>query len=138
MVVAPPPPATGADGVMRDPAATAPSGASPWGTSLRGGAGVEGAALAEPWGAAPAGAPEPFLGIDSPAPRITPNFSPTCATTPSAAVISPRVPAEGAGSSMLILSVMISTIGSSLAIGSPTFFSHLPIVPSTTLSPSCG
>ncbi len=39
---------------------------------------------------------------------------------------------------MLILSVMISTIGSSFAIGSPTFFSHLPIVPSTTLSPSWG
>ena len=37
---------------------------------------------------------------------------------------------------MLILSVMISTIGSSLAIGSPSFFSHFPIVPSTTLSPS--
>ncbi len=39
---------------------------------------------------------------------------------------------------MLILSVMISTMGSSLAMGSPSFLSHLPTVPSTTLSPSCG
>ena len=47
-------------------------------------------------------------------------------------------PRNGDGTSAFTLSVMTSTIGSYLSTWSPGFFSHLPIVPSATLSPSWG
>src|SRR5262249_5164669 len=57
---------------------------------------------------------------------------------PSSTVMAPIVPSLGAGTSTVILSVMISTTGSSLRTVSPAFLSHFEIVPSAMLSPSCG
>ena len=57
---------------------------------------------------------------------------------PSATLISTRVPATGDGISASTLSVEISKIGSSLLTGSPTFFSHLVMVPSAIDSPIWG
>ena len=57
---------------------------------------------------------------------------------PSSARISRRMPSNGDGTSALTLSVMTSTSGSYLATWSPGCFSHFPIVPSATLSPSWG
>jgi hypothetical protein len=58
--------------------------------------------------------------------------------SPSWTRISVSVPSNGDGTSALTLSVITSTIGSYLSTWSPGFLSHLPIVPSATLSPSCG
>src|SRR4029077_19144270 len=57
---------------------------------------------------------------------------------PSSTRISLRTPANGDGTSALTLSVMTSTSGSYFSTVSPGCFSHLPIVPSATLSPSWG
>ena len=57
---------------------------------------------------------------------------------PSSTRILRRIPSNGDGTSALTLSVMTSRSGSSLATASPGDFSHLPIVPSATLSPSWG
>ncbi len=57
---------------------------------------------------------------------------------PSSARIFVSVPANGDGTSAFTLSVMTSTIGSYFSTRSPGFLSHRPIVPSATLSPSCG
>ena len=48
------------------------------------------------------------------------------------------MPSNGDGTSALTLSVMTSRSGSYLATWSPGCLSHLPIVPSATLSPSWG
>ncbi len=64
--------------------------------------------------------------------------SPTATMSSSDARSCVTTPATGAGSSLSALSVRISTRGSSFATDCPTETSHLPIVPSTTLSPSCG
>src|SRR5687767_10646500 len=58
--------------------------------------------------------------------------------SPSWTRISVSVPSKGEGTSAFTLSVMTSTIGSYLSTWSPGFLSHLPIVPSATLSPSWG
>src|SRR6266540_1897635 len=52
--------------------------------------------------------------------------------------MSTSLPATGDGTSVSTLSVEIPNRGSSRSISSPSFFSHLVIVPSTTVSPSCG
>ncbi len=57
---------------------------------------------------------------------------------PSSTLISVRVPATGEGISASTLSVDISKIGSSRWTVSPTFFSHLVMVPSVMDSPICG
>src|SRR4051794_31240697 len=57
---------------------------------------------------------------------------------PSSTRISRSVPSNGDGTSALTLSVTTSTRGSYLATWSPGCFSHFPIVPSATLSPSWG
>ena len=57
---------------------------------------------------------------------------------PSSARISFRTPSNGDGTSALTLSVMTSSSGSYLSTWSPGCLSHLPIVPSATLSPSWG
>ena len=57
---------------------------------------------------------------------------------PSLTLISRRVPATGDGISASTLSVEISKIGSSRFTVSPTFFIHFVMVPSVTVSPSCG
>jgi hypothetical protein len=54
------------------------------------------------------------------------------------AVISPSVPADGAGTSMVTLSVSSSTNGSSTATASPAFLNQRPMVASVTDSPSVG
>src|SRR6476620_3838365 len=69
---------------------------------------------------------------------ICPSSAPTATVSPSLAVISPSVPADGAGTSMVTLSVSSSTSGSSTATGSPGFLNHLPMVASVTDSPSVG
>lgn len=57
---------------------------------------------------------------------------------PSGTLISVRTPAAGEGISASTLSVEISKRGSSRATVSPTFFSHLVMVPSKMDSPICG
>src|SRR5271170_3017807 len=57
---------------------------------------------------------------------------------PSGTLISVSVPAMGEGISASTLSVEISNSGSSCATVSPTFLSHLVIVPSKMDSPICG
>jgi hypothetical protein len=63
---------------------------------------------------------------------------PTGTVSPSATRISVRVPEIGDGTSVSTLSVETSNSGSSAATVSPTFLNHLVIVPSVTVSPSCG
>src|SRR6266550_7614995 len=69
---------------------------------------------------------------------ICPSNAPTATVSPSLAVISPSVPADGAGTSMVTLSVSSSTSGSSTATGSPAFLNQRPMVASVTDSPSVG
>src|SRR5882724_8008646 len=53
-------------------------------------------------------------------------------------MISPSVPADGAGTSIVTLSVSSSTKGSSTATASPAFLNQRPMVASVTDSPSVG
>src|SRR6185437_14650817 len=69
---------------------------------------------------------------------ICPSKAPTATVSPSLATISPSVPADGAGTSMVTLSVSNSTSGSSTATASPGFLNHFPMVASVTDSPSVG
>src|ERR1700722_19125171 len=69
---------------------------------------------------------------------ICPSNAPTATVSPSLAAISPRVPADGAGTSMVTLSVSSSTNGSSTATASPAFLNQRPMVASVTDSPSVG
>src|SRR5690606_20008244 len=74
-----------------------------------------------------------------PAPSaIMPRRAPTSTVSPSCTLISASVPAAGAGTSIVTLSVSSSTIGSSAAIASPAFLNHLPMVASATDSPRVG
>src|ERR1700758_525087 len=105
-------------------AAGAAAGAAVWGAS---GGAVAGFAGAGAGFAAPAA---PSL--------ICPSSAPTATVSPSLATISPRVPADGAGTSMVTLSVSSSTSGSSTATESPAFLNQRPMVASVTDSPSVG
>ena len=72
-----------------------------------------------------------------------PSFSmarpaPTSTTAPSAAMISPSVPAAGAGTSRVTLSVSSSTTGSSAFTASPVDLIQRATVASATDSPSVG
>src|SRR6478735_10119450 len=69
---------------------------------------------------------------------ICPSSAPTATVSPSFAVISPSVPADGAGTSIVTLSVSSSTSGSSTATASPAFLNQRPMVASVTDSPSVG
>src|SRR3954464_5076007 len=69
---------------------------------------------------------------------IWPSSAPTATVVPSAATISLSVPADGAGTSMVTLSVSSSTKGSSTATASPAFLNQRPMVASVTDSPSVG
>ena len=80
-------------------------------------------------GAASAAAPSP-LKI-----AIT---APTSTVSPSAATISVSTPDMGDGTSESTLSVDTSKRGSSSATLSPTCLNHWTMVPSITVSPSCG
>src|SRR3954451_8852326 len=110
------------------------SGASDGG-ALAAGAGAGAAAGAEA-GLAAAGA---AAGLAPAAPSlIWPSSAPTATVSPSLAMISPSTPADGAGTSMVTLSVSSSTKGSSTATASPAFLNQRPIVASVTDSPSVG
>jgi hypothetical protein len=63
---------------------------------------------------------------------------PTGTTAPSGAISSDMTPSAGAGISAFTLSVITSAIDSYFAIASPGCFSQRAMVPSVTLSPSCG
>src|SRR6202166_3586459 len=69
---------------------------------------------------------------------ICPSNAPTATVSPSLAAISLNVPAEGAGTSIVTLSVSSSTNGSSTATASPAFLNQRPMVASVTDSPSVG
>src|SRR3954452_7173833 len=71
----------------------------------------------------------------SPTTAIT---APTGTVSPSWARISLTVPAIGDGTSVSTLSVLTSNSGSSADTLSPTFLNHRVLVPSVTVSPSCG
>src|SRR5262249_42161067 len=113
-------------------AAAVAAGASA-GASGFGGAGGPAAAAAALAAAAATG-----TAVASQAPPIWPISVPTRTVVPSGTRMLDRVPSAGEGISTLILSVWISTRGSSLRTLSPTALSHLATVPSATLSPSCG
>ena len=93
-------------------------------------AGVSGmdsaAAAAATAGAAPAAVSTSAMG------------APIGTVSPSAARIFSSAPSTGEGTSIVTLSVTTSTSGSYRAMASPGCFSHLPIVPSTTDSPTWG
>ena len=69
---------------------------------------------------------------------MTAKREPTSTVAPSATRISVNTPAAGEGTSESTLSVDTSKSGSSCATVSPTFFSQRMMVPSVTVSPSCG
>src|SRR5215216_1152635 len=84
-----------------------------------------------------AGAAAGFAALAAPT-LICPSSAPTATVSPSLAAISPSTPADGAGTSMVTLSVSSSTSGSSTATASPAFLNQRPIVASVTDSPSVG
>src|SRR5947209_7113154 len=114
------------EGASGAPAAVAFGGGTGAGLGLASAAGTGAGFVA----AGLAGAPAPSL--------ISPSSAPTATVSPSLAEISPSVPAAGAGTSIVTLSVSSSTSGSSTATGSPGFLNHLPMVASVTDSPSVG
>jgi hypothetical protein len=63
---------------------------------------------------------------------------PTSTVSPSWTRISVSTPDTGDGTSVSTLSVDTSNNGSSAATVSPTFLNHCVMVPSVTVSPSCG
>jgi hypothetical protein len=74
----------------------------------------------------------------APSPSRTATTTLTSTVSPSLNRTSVNVPAAGEGISASTLSVEISNNGSSRSTRSPTFFSHLVIVPSAMDSPICG
>src|SRR5246127_3137696 len=111
------------------------SGASAGGALVAGAgaaAGGGGAAMA-------VGLADAEAGLAPAAPSlIRPSSAPTATVSPSLAAISPSTPAEGAGTSIVTLSVSSSTKGSSTATASPAFLNQRPMVASVTDSPSVG
>ena len=72
------------------------------------------------------------------APPMTPTMAPTGAISPSCTRISLSTPASVAGTSIDTLSVSISNRLSPGLTASPADLNHLVILPSATVSPSCG
>ncbi len=122
---------SGADGAGRDGATGSRDGGGPAGAAGCGGA----AACAG--GAVCGGAAEVVAGAPAPS-EITARRVPTSAVSPSWTRISLSVPDAGAGTSESTLSVETSKSGSSASTWSPTPLSQRVIVPSVTVSPSCG
>ncbi len=87
---------------------------------------------------APVGATDAEVSAASPSVAMIAICAPMWTVVPSSAVISLSVPAKGDGISALTLSVVTSTSGSYFSTVSPGCLSQRPIVPSVTLSPSCG
>ena len=69
---------------------------------------------------------------------MEPNSAPGVTVSPSLAAMSPSVPAAGALTSSVTLSVSSSTSGSSALTASPGFLNQRPIVASLTDSPRVG
>src|SRR5438477_9241149 len=69
---------------------------------------------------------------------MTATTAPTGATSPALTRISESVPAEIAGTSIDTLSVSISNRLSPGFTASPALTNHFEILPSATVSPSCG
>src|SRR5438132_3203355 len=114
------------------------SGASDGGAFTATGAAAAAAAAGAGFAASLAGTGA-AAGLAPPAPsEICPSKAPTATVSPSLATISPSVPADGAGTSMVTLSVSSSTSGSSTATASPAFLNQRPMVASVTDSPSVG
>src|ERR1700722_12291527 len=118
------------------------SGASAGGTLAVGagsaGAGAEAAAGAAALAGSLAGAAAGLAAAPVAPSLICPSSAPTATVSPSLATMSPSVPADGAGTSMVTLSVSSSTNGSSTATVSPAFLNQRPMVASVTDSPSVG
>src|SRR5262249_14061974 len=99
--------------------------------------GAEGTAR---WGAAGAFGGE-LAGAGTaaaPAPAITATTAPTLATSPTLKRISVSVPVVVEGTSIDVLSVSISNRLSPGFTASPAALNHSVILPSATVSPSCG
>src|SRR5262245_1704262 len=106
------------------------------GEGAEGGLGAAGASLrGAAAGAAAAGAGAAAV---APSPDTTATTAPTGTTSPSWTRISVSTPAEVAGTSIEVLSVSISNRLSPGATASPVVLNHLVILPSATVSPSCG
>src|ERR1700722_17074331 len=69
---------------------------------------------------------------------MTARVTPTSTVSPSSTRMAVRTPPAGDGTSESTLSVDTSNSGSSRATWSPTALYHLVMVPSVTVSPSCG
>ena len=116
---------------------SAGAGASAAGPAASGSRGA-GASAA---GASAAGARASAAGAGASAPAASPTTAitaPTGTVSPSCTRISVTVPAIGDGTSVSTLSVLTSNNGSSAETLSPTFLNQRVIVPSVTVSPSCG
>ena len=74
----------------------------------------------------------------APAPEITATTAPTLATSPTLKRISVSVPLVVDGTSIDVLSVSISNRLSPGFTASPAALNHFVILPSATVSPSCG
>src|SRR6185436_2830783 len=120
-----------ADSFRTDGASGASEGAA-FGAAAGAGAATGAAAAGALAGAAAGFAPPVAPSL------ICPSSAPTATVSPSLAAISPSTPAEGAGTSMVTLSVSSSTNGSSTATASPAFLNQRPMVASVTDSPSVG
>src|SRR5690242_4531346 len=99
--------------------------------------GAAGAGAAAAAGFAAGAAAAGFAAAAAPS-LIMPSSAPTATVSPSLAEISPSTPADGAGTSIVTLSVSSSTSGSSTATASPAFLNQRPMVASVTDSPSVG
>src|SRR4051812_23555748 len=115
-------------------ASGAGSGSGSGGAAAGAGSSVRSAGCSTGAGAAVDVAPAPS---PSPSP-MTASFVPTSTVSPSGTRISVMTPADIAGTSESTLSVDTSNNGSSTATDSPTCLNHFVIVPSVTVSPSCG
>ena len=109
----------------------------PGGTGAAGAAGGTGAAdgAGGATGAAVDADPLPLAEAASP---ITARVTPTSTVSPSSTRMAVSTPSAGDGTSESTLSVDTSNSGSSRATWSPTALYHLVMVPSVTVSPSCG
>ncbi len=89
-------------------------------------------------GAFAAGAGAGALAAAPPSPAITATTAPTSAVSPACTLISASVPAVIDGTSIDTLSVSISNRLSPGFTASPADLNHFVILPSATVSPSCG
>jgi len=100
--------------------------------------GVGAAEAGSDFDTASTGAPLPQALTSSPASPMIASTVPTATVSSSGTRIASKVPLSTAVTSVSTLSVITSSTGSYFATVSPACFSHLPIVPSCTLSPSWG